>query len=471
MSENIHETEKHPSATFVYHNPDVDHTYYLLIPSAVASEYTVLLQKNEDDTWALPSFKPQEHHFAVVQHINDAIKSKWGFDTATLRCFATHSDAEEGELRFYAMDNFTTEWILPENMQWVDEESLRERTFSTQLERDIALDWFDWRHSVSSARADWMRSGWYIKISNWMIDLADRMSLTEIQAPTQVRTWARSATMKLKTKEETLFLKAVPEFFNYEPVITRVLSIRYPERAPDVRAVHVENGWMLIREFDGKLLTNMDDLAIWKRTVKEFSRLQIDLVKNTQSLVALGVPDRNVDYLASQIDRLMHDLPSNLTEDEQAELKRIAPILRDMCYELAEYKIPLTLTHGDFWSGQVIIKPDGKCLFFDWSDASISHPFFDMTTFLAEVDAELHHVANARSQLVQTYLNNWTRYETMENLKRAYDLAKPLGTLHQALFYYGHILPRVESVARWELSGMLTHLLRHTLYEMEYFKA
>src|SRR5690606_26429116 len=139
-----------------------------------------------------------------------------------------------------------------------------------------------------------------------------------------------------------LFLKAVPEFFSYEPVITRVLSIRYPERAPDVRAVHVENGWMLIREFEGTPLTKIDDISVWKRTVKEFARLQIDLIKNTQSLVALGVPDRNVDYLASQIDRLMKDLPVTLTEDEQVELKRIAPTLRDMCYELAEYKIPLT---------------------------------------------------------------------------------------------------------------------------------
>ncbi len=59
----------------------------------------------------------------------------------------------------------------------------------------------------------------------------------------------------------------------------------------------------------------------------------------------------------------------------------------------------------------------------------------------------------------------------MTNLKRAYTLAKILGSLHQALFYYVHILPRVESIARWELSGMLTHLLRHVLYEMEHYKA
>lgn len=470
MSESIHETEKHPTKSLVYHNPKIQHTYYLLIPSAIESEYTLLLQKHDDDTWTLPSFEPQEHHFAVVQHINDAIKEKWGINTATLRCFATQSSAEKGETRFYAMDNLTTTWKHLDGLQWVDEAAIRDRKFSTPDQRNIILDWFDWRHSDNSSRADWMRAGWYPKIATWMVDLADRMSLTEIQVPKQVRTWARSSTVRIKTKEETLYLKAVPQFFSYEPVITRVLSIRYPERAPDVRAVHVENGWMLMREFQGTSLTQIDDIEVWKRTVKEFARLQIDLISNTQSLVALGVPDRNVDYLASQIQRLMQDLPSNLTDEEKAELKRIAPTLRAMCFELAEFNLPLTLTHGDFWSGQVIIKDDGKCLFFDWSDASISHPFFDMTTFLAEIDSELPNIPDARSQLVLAYLDNWTKYEPMANLKHAYALAMILGSLHQALFYYVHILPRVESAARWELSGMLTHLLRHILYEMKGFE-
>lgn len=470
MSESIHGIEKRLSKSYVYHNPDIQHTYYLLIPSPTASDYTILLQKNEDDVWTLPSFEPMEHHFAVVQHINDTVKEKWGLSTATLRCFATASKAEKGEIRFYAIDNFSSDWSIPDDMQWVDEVSVRERNFADTLQHDVTLDWFDWRHSDNSSRADWMRTGWYSKISHWMIDLADRMALTEIQTPRQVRSWARSATVMIKTKQETLYLKAVPHFFSYEPVITRVLSIRYPERSPDVRAVHVENGWMLMREFEGTPLTNIDDIEVWKRAVKELARLQIDLIKNSQSLISLGVPDRNVDYLASQIPRLMQNLPKNLSDDEKKELKRLAPTLRGMCHELAEFNVPLTLTHGDLWSGQVIIKKDGKCLFFDWSDSSISHPFFDMTTFLAEVDVELPNISDARSQLITTYLENWKKYEPIANLKQVYALATVLGSLHQALFYYSHILPRVESAARWELSGMLTHLLRQVIDEMQVFK-
>lgn len=457
-------------ASFVYHNPDVVHRYYLMIPSAKPSEFKVLLQKQADDSWALPVFEPHEHHFAVVQHINDHVKEKLALNVATMRCFATHSDPNEGEIRFYALDNLSPDWEVPDTMQWASETELFDITPGTALQHNILQQWFHWRHSNDSLRAEWVRTGWYPKISNWMVDLADRMSMTGIKTPTQVQTWARSSTMRLETDDGNLFFKAVPQFFSYEPVITRVLSIRYPDRAPDVRAVHVENGWMLMREFQGETLTHIENIENWERAIKEFARMQIDMVSNTQSLVALGVPDRNIDYLASQVERLMNDLPASLTEDEKYKLRMMSSTLRSMCFELAEFNIPLTLTHGDFWSGQVIFKDDGKCLFFDWSDASISHPFFDMCTFLAEVDSELPHVENARNHLLITYLNEWTRYEPIPNLKQVYALTMVLGYLHQALFYYIHILPRVESAARWELSGMLAYLLRHILHEMKDFE-
>jgi len=472
MSESLHEKEKQLSTSVVYHNPDVKHLYYLLIPHIDESEFKVLLKKQSGtDIWTLPSYEPEEHHYAVVQHINDVCKERFNIDIATLRCFATHSDDESGEVRFYALDNLSKEPYPPEGMKWFTEEEIADMTLASRLQRHIVNDWFQWRHSDDSLRSAWMRPGWYTKVSNWMVDLADRMSMTGIKKPIQARIWARSATMSLITDEGKLFFKAVPEFFNYEPVITRVLAIRYPDRAPDVRAVHVENGWMLMREFQGKTLTHFEDIKMWERAVKEFARLQIDLISNTQSLIALGVPDRNVDYLASQVPRLMQNLPDNLSDEEKLNLHRMSSTLRSMCSELAEFNLPLTLTHGDFWSGQVIFKDDGKCLFFDWSDASISHPFFDMCTFLAEVDSELPHVEGARNHLLMTYLNEWTRYEPMPNLKHAFALAMVLGYLHQALFYHVHILPKVESAARWELSGMLSYLLRHVLHEMKDFKA
>jgi hypothetical protein len=40
--------------------------------------------------------------------------------------------------------------------------------------------------------------------------------------------------------------------------------------------------------------------------------------------------------------------------------------------------------------------------------------------------------------------------------------------LHQALFYYVHVLPGIESNARWEMQNMLPMLLRQVMAAVRY---
>lgn len=457
-------------SSIVYHNPDIRFTYYLIIPHAMPGDFRVLLQQQDDATWTLPFYEPDEHHFGVVHHINRHMWDNHGLALSTLRCLQTHYTPQQGEQRFYAMDNLHPSWRPPSGMRWFTEKDVREAALASDLQRDMLKLWYVWRHSDSSLRAPWTRQGWFPWVASWMIDLADRMAMEGLHAVEQVRAWSRSCTMRLRTDMGTLYLKAVPEMFNYEPVITRVIAIRYPGTAPDVRAVHVENGWMLMRDFGGVPLNRVSDIDVWKRVVRRFAHLQLDLVMNTQSLVGLGVPDRNVDYLASQIPRLMNDLPDTLADDEQEELQRIAPTLRELCFELLEHPVPLSLTHGDLWAGNVIVTDDGGSLFFDWSDASISHPFFDLPFFLSEIERELPLIPDAREQLRDAYLEVWTRFEPLSDLQRAYELAQVLSGLHQALFYHVHILPSIEATARWEMQNMLPMLLRQVVAALRLFR-
>ena len=454
-------------SSLVYHNPDVTFTYHLIIPHADFSEYRVLLHQI-NGAWTIPAYLPEEHHFGVVNHINQYVADKLGLFSATLRCLHTHLVAENDEHRFYAMDNLHPDWQPPQGWAWMNEVDVKSLEFLYPFQRETLLQWFDWMHSDSSMRSPWMRHGWFGKSANWMQDLADRMAMDGIQPVEQVRAWVRSCTLSLKTEHDILYLKALPEMFNYEPVITRVLSLRFPENIPDVRAVHVENGWMLMRDIGGKPLTDHQDISVWKSVIRRYAEMQIDLIGNTHSMIALGVPDRNVDYLSSQVDRLMHDLPDALSQQEQTELKRLSSTLRSLCYELTEFNVPLSLTHGDFWAQNVMIRPNGEPVFFDWSDASVSHPFFDIPFFLSEIESDLAHIPDAREQLRDAYLDVWTRYAPLMNLRRIYQIAEVLSGLHQALFYYIHVLPGIESNARWELQNMLPMLLRQVMAAVKF---
>ena len=99
-------------------------------------------------------------------------------------------------------------------------------------------------------------------------------------------------------------------------------------------------------------------------------------------------------------------------------------------------------------------------MFIDWSDCSVSHPFFSLY-FLSDTDIRLPDVPNVRERLRDAYLQLWTAYEPLPRLIEAYDLAMKLAPLHHALIYQRHILPSMQN--QWEMNNMIPFYLRRLI--------
>jgi aminoglycoside phosphotransferase (APT) family kinase protein len=122
--------------------------------------------------------------------------------------------------------------------------------------------------------------------------------------------------------------------------------------------------------------------------------------------------------------------------------------------------VPQTLVHGDLHTGNVALI-EGKMLFFDWTDACIAHPFFDvMLTINWEEDAEI------QVRLRDQYLSLWTAYEPMARLLELWSLAHPLFALHHAISYQ-HIVAGLEATAKHELIAWPSYWLRKVLNYMQ----
>ena len=98
---------------------------------------------------------------------------------------------------------------------------------------------------------------------------------------------------------------------------------------------------------------------------------------------------------------------------------------------------------GIFGLGNITLTDNGS-IFHDWSDSSVTHPFFDIVDFLASPDA-LPNIPYVENRLRDAYLLPWKTYAPMEQLQHAYELAKPLSLYHQVLVYQTVVLPNVES--------------------------
>jgi len=151
-----------------------------------------------------------------------------------------------------------------------------------------------------------------------------------------------------------------------------------------------------------------------------------------------------------------------LAVDEYRELGRRIGDLQAICDELASFGIPLTIEHGDFWAGQVILSSEGP-VFLDWSDASISHPFLSFAAFgdPSELGYVLDHAETAIPVLRQAYLKAWTDWASMRELQLALDLAILVAPIRSMLIYHAQVLPNFAHP--WEMQAMIPFFGRQLL--------
>jgi hypothetical protein len=265
------------------------------------------------------------------------------------------------------------------------------------------------------------------------------------------------------TTSGRLYYKAAPAAFAHEPRLTHALTEWRPRHFPEVLALDGVRNGILMKEFDGTPLERISDLARWEAALRLFAGIQIDGAAHVDDLLALGCPDRRMGRLAEQIEPFLAGLPSPLSDLSAAEtetLHSLVPRLEAACAVLAECGVPETLEHGDFWAGNVIATDTGY-RFFDWSDSSVSHPFFSMLYFLDGIEDRFPDIPDARVRLRDAYLESWTTFAPMERLTAAFERAQPLAAIHNALTYHAILLPQME--ARWEMENMVPFYLKMLL--------
>jgi hypothetical protein len=446
------------------------YVYYALILQADAP--LLLLHEGK-----LPRFESDEPHFwQSVSHVNKAFTEITELKLTTLRCLETrHDSAQNAVIRYYALENHYPKKPLLEGMQWVGREALDGALAATD-QRAMIDTWFDWVEAGFPG-PDWYKPTWMHRAG---IDLYNAIAkrMKQWVPPTeQLQTWERSALIRLKwiewKGEEPVYayFKGVPPMFAHEIAITRHLGELFPHNAPHLLDEERDERWMVMRDYGPRTLDKETDITHWEGAFQTLAAMQVGAAKELiDFLFKVGCPDRRWDWLATQIDALMQAPAESLAGDtfaltttELRSLQMRLPEFQGWLRELQTYAVPMTLEHGDFWAGQVIVRPwqlGVTYTIIDWSDCSISHPFFSLL-FLYDDEPGLPAAPDAREQLIQIYLSAWTAYEPMERLRAALDLAMKVAPLYYAAIYHAVILPNM--TFKWEMSNMVPFYLKKLL--------
>nr|MDQ3823603.1 aminoglycoside phosphotransferase family protein [Actinomycetota bacterium] len=275
----------------------------------------------------------------------------------------------------------------------------------------------------------------------------------EATAVVQQRTWSISTVLRAATRERDFYFKAVGPMFAAEPAVTRELGLRHPAHVPAVAAADDARGWMLMPDFDGESLETDGDPSTLADSLRAYARIQIAWIGRGDELLSIGCPDRALAALEARVEPLLGDTslllpghPGGLSENELAAVPALAERLRRACERLRAYGLPDTLDHGDLHTRNVRRRDDGF-LFFDWSDACLSVPFFSLVPFLEYHEEPL--AQSFRDRLRDAYLEPWAASLGRGSLVDAFELAHELALFHQAISFH-RLTEMTEPRARWE---------------------
>jgi hypothetical protein len=259
------------------------------------------------------------------------------------------------------------------------------------------------------------------------------------------RPW--STFMRVTTDKGTAYFKAPSPLFTYEAGFTQALADWRPDCTVPLLAVDLERGWMLSADAGITLRQvgqSIEQITHWLKVLPLYSELQIELVDRVPNLLVLGLPDRRLAQLPSLYAHLLEATESlrvglnlGITPAEYQRLRDGHGHFIADCEELAAYNLPETITHEEVHENNVLLG-NGRYIFTDWSDSSLSHPFFTMLVTLRATAhwLKLDEAGVELRQIRDAYLEPWTRFATRDKLGKALALAYRLAMVNRALSWH-----------------------------------
>ena len=436
------------------------------------TEAKVLIQSSNDN-YFLPYVEiNQAIWLSNFKTIKDAIEQKLSISVNVLHYASYKVDKKQRKIKaIYLLEqhNFTEEIHTG---TWCDRQTLESLSFAYSEQKSIIEEYLIELETgnIPKLRPPWAQSSWFSEASTWIEEQLEKLEYKQIAPVECVKSWSISCVLKVNTTVGTIYFKeasTLPLFCD-EPTVTAELANLFPQHIPTVTSIDRQRNWMLLEDF-GKPIGSNISLKAKQDIYRLFAQIQIQSVQQCDRLLAVGCLDRRLNILQSQIDPLIND-ENALSELSTAEIDRLhilAPKLKNLCSQLASYKIPETLVHGDLHLHNVALHQDNY-IFFDWTDSCIAHPFFDLFELFFEGDRKsfLGHLTGLWKQksiksLRDQYLSQWTQYEPPERLLDAWNIVKPLCALHHAISYQ-YILHSLEPRTKQELNA-LPYFLRKIL--------
>lgn len=440
-----------------------------------------LLLPNSENRWGLPTITQTtiKEDFWIpyeVETLRHILKEQLGLDAIVIR----HLHESESQ-HVCELEAQIENWTPPEGSQWVDKQTFANLKLTMEDHSELLNTWLiEKEHgSVPELRAPWERPGWLAQATDWIHGQLTQLNYSATSPIELVKMiWSSSAILRIPTHAGNLYFKAVYNKPPNEVAMIHALAERYPNNIPQVIASDVDRGWMLMTEFDGDSLKGKHQDQ-WPDAARRFAEIQIGCTTDIIRWYNLHCPDRTNATMAELWSKILADTNALTLSDnglEQVEIDKLlamTPHVQKMWAELDELGIPPTIHLEDFRAGNIFFSGDNYT-YYDWGDCVIAHPFFSAQRMLDYIklpegvsrwDEKLSHPDDAfRRSIRDAYLEPWTRYGSLPQLRKTFALSRYLNPVYQSARWYFEV-KYLEPGCPWHklLSTILAQILRRIL--------
>jgi hypothetical protein len=420
------------------HQDDRD-TYLLIITRRNGSE---LLCLPDGPYHALPSVDIPLWE-RVAEPIRNILKTHLNLDAYSL--FTCPREPPTGETSctlFQVMECVHPDGPLPPTASWAPFHSLTIASFrDAEHSRKIcnALRSLS-DHDESRMEGRFAKPGWLREMCTWIAQQIEPMKIRLTGNFRQLNASSSFSLMRFETTGPAVWSKAVGKPNTHEFNIVSILAALFPEYLPPIVAVRPEwNAW-LTTEAEGTSPDADSNFSVWRTIAARLPELQIASLHETPRLMAAGCRDVRVPSLLNCADEffaIMAELmkqqtktpPSILTSTQLFRLKE--QIKESLCL-LAATGIPDALNHLDFNPGNIFVSGD-RCIFIDWAEAAIGHPFLTFEYMLEHLIRLRPSHADRREELVSTYTSQWERFAPPSAVSNSLALASLIAVFAYAV--------------------------------------
>jgi hypothetical protein len=298
--------------------------------------------------------------------------------------------------------------------------------------------------------AAWNQPQWHTAAHDWIRSQLASQQITVNGTIEQIHLQPWSTVLRVPTSIGNVFFKASVAILAHEAGFTEFLANLKMDCLPQLLAVDATRGWMIMRDGGNRLretLIAQPDMARWEELLPIYADVQIELSKHLPRIEKLNIPNCSLvrlpelyQSILEQQDWFRIDMENGITATEYQKLNDLLPVITAKCQQLVSYNIPASIHHGDLHDGNIFYN-DGQYIFFDWSDSTITHPFFSLRTAYvsAEIRFNLEENAPILNRLRDAYLIPWREFESEERLLEAFGLAQELWAISSTINWYATI--------------------------------